>query len=218
MSETPVEAATPVAEPVNEKYPITPVGHGKHDMNGVTFKTKKAAVAAREALLQAEADEDALGDIAPAGIVIRDRTLEFRGSVMEVPMNEMYLPDGSINPYYDRAWVYAWAGYNGTDISDRQARGYHIFEQRDLDEMVAEGKAPEHYLSLLRKDGRYMVYGDLILMRIPRILWRQRQAEKHARNMGAFKKVEDENRNAADRLNIPVVDSGSRSNELTIRL
>lgn len=213
-AENVVEAA-PTAGP--EKYPLAHIGFGKYTVNGETYKSKKEALRAREALLKQEEEQDEFGDTIPEGIIIRDRTLEFRGSVMEVPMNEPYLPDGDRNPYYDRAWVYAWAAYNGTDIADKQARGYHIFSQEDLDEMVEGGKAPEHYLSLLRRDGKYLVYGDLILMRIPRVLWRQRQREKYERNLGAFKRVEKEQRDAADRLNIPVVESGV-SNELTIRL
>lgn len=200
-----------------DKYPVKSAGHGKYTVDGVTYETKDQAFEAKRLLLERDALDAELGDIVPEGIKIHDRVLEFRGSVMEVPMNEPYLPDGTINPMYDRAWTYAWAGYNGTDIADRQARGYHIVQYDELKEMVDNGKAPVHYLSLLRRDGQYLVYGDLILMRIPRPLWRQRLREKYQRNINAFKKVEDQNKANADRMHLPVVDTG-QSNELTIRL
>lgn len=200
-----------------EKYPLTHKGHGKYEMNGELYPSKKAAMKAREALLAQEAHDDEFGAILPEGIKIADRTLEFRGSIMEVPMNEMYLPDGDINPFYDRAWVYVWAGYNSTDIADRMARGYRIFSYEDMEEMHKDGKMPEHYLSLLRRDGNYLVYGDLILMRIPRVLWEQRQREKHERNIGAFRRLEQKHKENADRIGLPTAPTG-RSNELTIRL
>lgn len=213
--EAPVaEAPAPTAV---ERYPLKHKGFGKYEVDGVTYASKKEALEARALLLERDALEDEIGDVVPEGIKIHDRVLEFRGSVMEVPMNEPYLPDGEINPMYDRAWVYAWAGYNGTDIADRQARGYHIVQYDDLKEMVDNGKAPVHYLSLLRRDGQYLVYGDLILMRVPRVLWRQRLREKYERAMGTFKKLEKEQRENQAALNMPTVSTG-QPNELVIKL
>jgi len=214
-AEAPAQA--PVTTP-DEKYPLKHKGFGRYEVDGVTYESKEAALQARKLLLERDALEAEVGDVIPPGVKIHERVLEFRGSILEVPMNEVYLPDGSINPMYDRAWVYAWAAYNGTDIADKQAKGYEIVRYEELKEMVDNGKAPAHYLSLLRRDGDFLVYGDLILMRVPRVRWRQWQREKFERAMGAFKRTEQKNLDMADNMGVRLYDLGKGANELTIRL
>lgn len=120
-----------------------------------------------------------LSDLVPENFTVRERSLIWRGSILEVPMNETHMPDGkTLNPFYDRTYLYAWASYTlSGDVAEKQAKGYELVSMADLKRLVKERKAPEHYLSLLREEGRYLVYGDLVLMRIPRVLYRQQQAE-----------------------------------------
>lgn len=199
----------------SEKFPLKHVGFGRYEVNGVKYESKAEAVKARELLLNPV--EDDLSDIIPEGIKITDRTLEFRGSLLEVPMNEMYLPDGDVNPFYDRAWYYGWAAYNGVSIASFQQKGYHIVKYADLKELDKNNKVPEHYLSLLRRDGDYLVYGDLVLMRIPRVLWRQRQREKFERDTGVFNRLSQKLRSDADNAHIPIVKNDS-PDEVVLRL
>lgn len=219
-TEAVVEA--PTETKAGEQFPLKHVGFGKYRIEGDTadkvYANKDEALEAQAKLReQAELEKD-IGDILPPGFTARDRILQYRGTMLEVPMNEPYLPDGSLNPMYDRAWVYAWAAFNGTSIADRQAKGYEIVRYETLKEMVDNGKCPEHYLSLLRRDGDYLHYGDLVLMRIPRIYWRQQQAEKHRKAIEQFQKIQERNNAEADRLGVPVVDPGQGRNEVTIRL
>lgn len=175
-----VEAVSAPAVTGEERFPLTHKGFGKFEVNGVTHASKEAAVAYRAKLLEQTKWEEDYGDIIPEGIDIRitDRSLVFRGSILEVPMNEVYLPTGDFNPTYDRAWYYAWAARRGSIISSYEALGYKRFLYTELEAMVKEGTAPAHYLSLLQRDGDSLVYDDLILMRTPRALWRQRKAEE----------------------------------------
>lgn len=205
-----------------EQYPLKHVGNGRYrivgDRDDTLYANKEEAQAARLHLIEQDELEEDFGDILPPGIKIRDRSLQFRGSMLEVPMNEPYLPNGDRNPMYDRAWVYGWAAFNGTSIADHQSNGYEIVRHSDIKKLVEDGKCPEHYLSLLRREGEYLHYGDLVLMKIPRIYWREQQAEKRNKAMEQFKKIQEKNNAQADRANIPVVDAGHRANEVTIRL
>lgn len=199
-------------------------GFGKYEFNGKTYPNKALAQAARQALIDEQNDPQAT--VAPEGVDIKitDRSLVFRGSLLEVPMNEKYLPDGDRNPMYDREWTYAWAGYNGTDIADRQAKGYQLVEWETLQDLQENGKCPPHYLSLLRRDGKYLTYGDLVLMRIPRILYEQQQAAKHKRALEVYRKTKGTLRDEADNRGIPMVPDSKleevtgASDEVTIRL
>ncbi len=174
---------------VEERYPLKHKGFGKYEVNGVIYANKDAANAARAKLLAQLDAEDLYGDIVPPGVEIKvhDRSLVFRGSVLEVPMNEVYLPDGDYNPTYDRAWFYAWAARRARSISSYEAMGYQKFTYEELKAMVDEGSAPAHYLSLLQRDGDYLVYGDLILMRTPRVMWRQRKAKEQEASQARVK-------------------------------
>ena len=213
---------TPTDETAVEQFPLKHVGFGKYRIEGDTADTvyadKEEAQAARETLIaQAELEQE-IGDVPVPDIQVRDRGLVYRGTMLEVPMNEPYLPDGDLNPMYDRAWAYGWAAFDGTSIADHQAKGYQIVRYSDIKAMVEGGKCPEHYLSLLRREGDFLHYGDLVLMRIPRTLFRQQQAEKRTRALELFAKVQEKNNAEAERQNIPVVDAGHNANEVTIRL
>lgn len=182
MSDT---KAAPAKAPVvadGDKFPLTHKGFGRYEMNGTLYASKDEALAAQAKLLAQETAADLYGDVLPEGvdITVTDRSLVFRGSILEVPMNEVFLPDGDYNPMYDRAWYYAWAARRARSISAYEALGYKKFTYQELEAMVEEGKAPAHYLSLLQRDGDYLVHGDLLLMRTPRVYWRQRKAAQQA--------------------------------------
>lgn len=198
---------------------LTHKGHGKYVVEGseelFNSKAEAEAFAARVVSEAEFANEH--GDVVPEGVEIHDRTLIFNGSILEVPMNMMYLPDGDFNPMYDRAWFYGWGTTLGTDVADKRAKGYKPVTPEELQAAVDAGKAPEHYLSLLHQDGNMLVYGDAVLMRMPRVLWRQRLAEKQEAAMRRIKRTEEEQEAAKDRLGMR--DPGvPLKNELTIRL
>ena len=204
---------------VVEQYPLEHKGFGKYEVGGTgkTFPSKAEAEAYRQQLLEQATFEGDYGDIVPDGITIHDNSLVFRGSVLEVPMNELFLPDGSYNPMYDRAWYYGWGADTGTDISDKQAKGYHLFLWEELDQMVEQGTAPAHYRSLLQRKGDRLLYGDAVLMRIPRIRWRQLQQAKHEAAIRRIKRTDDAQREAADKIGMKPAGVNMR-NELTIRM
>lgn len=221
------QAPAPVAAPVNPevpetltiaKYKLTHKGFGKYAVEG-TGKTLPSLHEAKQFvadLLKAEAFTDQFGDIVPEGIEIRERTLEIRGSLTELPMNEVYLEDGSVNPYYDRAWVWGWGRATGNDIASKQAKGYRLVSRDELESEVKDGKVPDHYLSLLMpiEHGTRLLYGDLALMRQPRILWRQQRAAEEARATSRIKVTEEQNHAALDQAGVKNL-SGPISNEVS---
>lgn len=185
-----------------EKFPLVHKGFGKYEVGGKTYPNKKEALKAQAKLIADEEFANEYGDIMPEGVDIRvvDRSLVFRGSVLEVPMNEVYLPDGTFNPMYDRAWYYAWAARNQRSVSAYQALGYRVFSAEELEEMVEEGKAPPHYLSLLQREGNNLVYEDLILMRTPRPEWRRRKVEQAKQAEARVKRRSEETLHQGDHL------------------
>lgn len=165
---------------VVEKFPLIHKGFGRFEVGGTVYPNKEDALKAQAQMIAQDEFENEYGDVMPEGVDIKitDRSLVFRGSLLEVPMNEVYLPDGSYNPMYSREWYYAWAARSQRSISSYEARGYVRMTHKELESLVDSGKAPAHYLSLLQRDGENLVYGDLILMRTPRIYWRQRKAQE----------------------------------------
>jgi len=187
---------------------MTHKGFGKYAVTGTDqiFPSKKAAERYIEEQEAAAEFANEYGDIIPEGIEIRDRTLVYGGSLMRLPMNELYLPNGDHNPHYDRAWIWGWASHDGVDIAAKKAIGYYTVSEEELKEAVENGSVPEHYLSLLRPEGSLLTYGDAVLMRMPRVLWRQRQAEKEKRAVAFIKRQDDEARAAQDRLGMKPAD------------
>lgn len=185
-----------------DKFPLTHKGFGKYEVGGVTYQNKKEALKAQAKLIADEEFSNEYGDIMPSGVDIKviDRSLVFRGSVLEVPMNEVYLEDGTFNPMYDRSWYYAWAARNQRGVSAYQALGYRLFVIEELEAMVRDGKAPPHYLSLLQRDGDNLVYEDLVLMRTPRPQWRQRKAEQARQTEARIKRRSDDALHQGDHL------------------
>lgn len=189
-----------------ERFPLTHLGFGRWEVGGVKHPNKEAALRAQASLKAKAEEEDSIyGDIMPEGVDIKivDRSLVFRGSVLEVPMNEVYLPDGDFNPMYDRAWYYAWAARRARSISSYEAVGYRKFTYKELEAMVEEGSAPAHYLSLLQREGDNLVYGDLLLMRTPRVLWRQRKAEEAKRAAALATSGQQMSDQTTDRYGLP---------------
>jgi hypothetical protein len=190
-------------------------GFGRYEVVGTdkVFESKADAEAYVRELNEELEFQNAYGDVLPEGIEIRDHTLMYRGSVMELPMNEVYTPTGEYNTYYDRAWVWGWASHTGTDIASKQARGFRLVGYEELEKEVKEGKVPSHYLGLLRAEGSLLVYGDSVLMRMPRVLWRQKQAEREKRALAFVKRTDDVQRAQLESTGMKLVD-GPIQNEL----
>lgn len=205
---------------MSDKYAITENDKG-FKVDRRVFETREHAEEYRNALLQADAIASTpdLSDLDPEGVDFRinDRIVKFRDSLLELPMNETHLPDGSLNPYYDRAWYWHWAALVSTDIADKQATGYKLVSFDELTEGVKNERVPEHYLNFVREEGSYLVFGDCVLMRKPRKLWRQQRAERTKRALSAFERVDAQQKDNAARIGLPEVESPVK-NELSIRL
>lgn len=201
--------------------PMTPVhkGFGRYEVDGQTFQNKAEAeryVAAQKA--QAELEQE-VGDLIPEGfdMKIHENTMVYRGSLMELPMNEVYAPNGDYNRFYDREWYWAWAAHNGTDISDKRAKGYQLVSLTDIEKGVKDGRYPEHVLSMVREEGSYLVYGDSVLMRMPRALRRRWLEQKKERNLRFFKDLDAKQRAQFEDAGVGV-GKLPVTNELQIRL
>lgn len=183
------------------------VGNGRYAIPGVeNVFPSLAAAHAYLAVQEARREEDEeFGARLPKDFKVTDRTLLYRGSVMELPMNERYLPEGDRSPYYDREYIWAWGRLDGVDIATKRARGYRPVTLKDLQAAIKAGKVPEHYESLLHFDGNYLLYGDAVLLRMPRVLWNERLVEREARALKQVAKTEQEVLNDADNHNIPLV-------------
>jgi hypothetical protein len=207
------DAATQEAPAVApEKYALKHEGFGKYSVEGTnkTFASKTEAEQHVRELLANEQFINEYGDILPEGFRIEDRTLEFRSNIQELPMNEMYQPDGRHNPLYDRAWKWAWARHGDTDLARKQAKGYRPVTLDELEALVEEGQVPRLYLTLLRSvdHGNLLVYGDDVLIRMPRVLWRQRQAEKQKKALAFIQRTDEQNDEAFDRAGMKRVAAG----------
>lgn len=191
-----VEATPPENEKVGE-FTLVHSGHGRYKIEGYTkeFGTRRDAVSYLEDLERVAAYERTFGDVVPEGIEVRHRTLVYQDTLLELPMNMNYLPDGAHSPYYDRAYFWGWGGVSGSDIADKQARGYRVVTREELEAAVDIGTVPEHYLSfLLSTDhGNRLQYGDLVLMRQPRVLWRQQRAQDEAQALRRISRQDDAN-------------------------
>lgn len=208
-------APAPTPETKGPKH----VGHGRYEYQGRTFKDKVSAEAYERTYLTTQAFEDEHGDRLPEGydLTVHDRVYEYRGSLMELAMNERYTPIGDFNPYYDREWYYAWAAYNGTDISDKRSKGYQLMSIEALEKGVSEDRFPPHLQSMVRAEGTYLVYGDNVLMRMPRVIRRQQQEAKRARVLSRMKALDDAQRGFFDNAGVGIKESPVK-NELEIRL
>jgi hypothetical protein len=198
---TPKKTPTPAVEVSaqetyfgNLKFPIQHLGED-FIVNERDFESLDKAKAYRALLIQAEVEAETadLTDIIPEGYGgFQDRTLQFRNNILELPMNETHYPDGSLNPLYDRRFAWVWAADRATDVAEKQARGYQLVSFDQLSEMSKEDTFPDHYLNLIRAEGSYVVYGDLVLMRIPRFIQRQRRNEADQMVMDRFKRQDEE--------------------------
>lgn len=198
-------------EAPTDPYAVVHTGGPWFEVGGKKIQGKQKAEEYAANLRRADEQLAApdFSDIAPPEWAeIRERTLKFRDSLRELPMNETHLPDGTINPMYDRTYRYVWAAYSAKhDVPDKQSRGYELVSRKELEKMVKEGKCPDHYLNLLREEGRYLVYGDDVMMRQPRVLYRQMVAEREARAMAHMKRVEQEGKQNLTNAGVKVEDS-----------
>jgi len=195
------------------------LGFGKYEVAGQRFKSKAAAQRFVDAQLRQDELEGKIGDKLPEGydLKVHDQAHIYRGSLMDLAMNEPYAPDGSFNKYYDREWVWAWAAHQSTDISDKRAKGYQLVTLADLEAGVKEDRYPSHVLSLVREEGSYLVYGDNVLVRMPRVLWRQQRAAKRERNLKFFKDMDTKQRSQFDNAGVGI-GKLPVTNELQIKL
>ena len=203
----------------DNKYELKHVGFGRYEVNGQKFKSKADA---EHYVTNQKAQAEFLnehGDVLPEGfdLSVYERKFEYRGSLMELAMNELYAPDGSHSPYYDRQWVWGWAAHTGPSVASWQSTGWQLVDLETLEKLVKDDRAPEHILSMVRAEGSYLVYGDAVLMKKPRALWRQQNEEKGKRSLKKLQarhltdqKFYEQAGVSLDRL--PV------SNELTIRM
>jgi hypothetical protein len=192
-------AVKPPLPPESEQvdgFNLVHKGHGKYSVEGHSkeFSSREDALSYIRDLKSTEAFQNRYGDIVPDGVDIHAHNLEYRGTLIELPMNEMFLPDGTHSPYYDRAWVWGWARAAGHDVSMRQARGWRLVPRDELEAGVEAGTIPDHYRALLMSvdHGNRMQYGDLILMRVPRVLWRQQQAEKEKAVFARIRRTDEQ--------------------------
>jgi hypothetical protein len=217
MAKTSVNDTAEVAETETENtatpdYAPKHVGGGTFEVAGRKIKGKAKAEEYARSLRRADEKlaEPDLSDLMPPGWTsIRDRALQFRNNLRELPMNETHLPDRkTLNPMYDRTYRYLWAAYSDKqDVPDKQSRGYELVSLEMLEELIKEGKCPEHYRNLLRAEGRYLVYADDVLMRFPRVLDRQRIAAREAKAIAQMKKVEQDGKESFERAGVRVEDS-----------
>jgi len=200
-----VAAPAPETEKVGE-FTLVHKGHGKYAIEGQgkEFRSREDALSYLTDLEASAKYENEFGDIIPEGIEIRPRRLEYGGTLLDLPMNHHYLPEGGHSPYYDRAWNWGWARATGPDVSSRQAMGYRLVSRDELEALTAEGQVPEHYLSLLMSVelGSRMQYGDLVLMRCPRVLWRQYHAELEASALRQVQKLDDKQAEVFERAGV----------------
>lgn len=199
-------------------YTLVHKGHGKYGIEGQTkeFPSRTEAISYISDLEAVASYEREFGDTVPEGVEINHRTLMYRGTLLELPMNEQYLPDGARSPYYDRSWVWGWGRTSGTDIPMKEAKGYRCVTADEIDEAVEAGQVPDHYRSLLMPidHGKRLVFGDLALMRCPRILWRQHRAEAEKAAIRRIKKTDEQNEAAFDKAGVKNV-SGPIQNEVS---
>ena len=198
---------------------LTHLGFGKYEVAGQKFNSKAAAqrfVDAQETQAEVEGE---IGDKLPEGydMKVHDQTHVYRNSLMELAMNEPYAPDGSYNKYYDREWVWTWAALRNTDISDKRAKGYELVTLDVLQKGVDDDRYPSHVLSLVREEGSYLVYGDSVMMRMPRVLWRQQKEAKRQDNLKMFKDMDRKQRSQFENSGVGIGKTPV-TNELQIKL
>jgi hypothetical protein len=218
----PTKKDTPVPETeVVNGYTLKHLGHGKYKIEGQSkeFPTRAAAVSYIDDLKSVADYESKFGDVVPDGVEIFSNTLEYRGTLTELPMNEQYLPDGGYNGFYDRAWHWGWGRATGPDVSQKQARGWRVITRDELEEAIKEGQVPEHYGSFLLSvdHGNRMQYGDLVLMRIPRVRWRQQRVEDEKAAMARIKRQDEQSHEVFERAGVKNV-NGPITNEVSTGL
>lgn len=217
--ETNQEVVEDRQETTDDRFTLKHVGFGRYDVDGQRFESKDKALAYVQSKQAEEEDEAEYGAVLPDGydMSITERPFVYRNSLMELAMNERFAPDGSFNKYFDRKWVWGWAAQNGTDISDKQAKGYVLVTLPQLQEGVDKDEIPSHILTMVREEGSYLVYGDSVLMRMPRVLWRQRQAQKFESVMRRMKNLDRKQKDAFREHGVDVKEGGTGDNELSIR-
>jgi len=210
----------PETEVVNG-FTLIHKGHGRYGIEGhqKEFSDRKTALGYISDLEAVKGFEEKFGDVVPLGVEINTRTVEYRGTLLELPMNEQYLPDGAHSPYYDRAWFWGWGRADSSDVAQKQAKGYRIVTRDELEAEVEEGKVPDHYRSLLMsvEHGSRLQFGDLVLMRIPRVLWRQHHAAEERAALRRIKRQDEANHEVFEKAGVKNI-SGPISNEVSTGL
>ncbi len=187
-------------------------------VDDIEFETQEKADQYNLAMAQVKAIASApdLSPRLPEGFTVRTPTLLWRDSIYEVPMNETHLPDSSaVNPYYDREWIYIWA-YGATSIAEKRSKGFYLPSYKELERMVAGGKCPEHFLGFLREEGTYVMAGDLVLMRQPRVWRKEQEVLRTQRALNAIRQVDKEGENKFAEMGVSTRPSPV-GNEINIR-
>ena len=186
--------APPLAPPIgvdapleSDRYTPVHVGHGRHQVAGKEFPTLERAEEYAEDLRLSDRVREHFGPkkVGPAGLMgVSEATWIFRDNLLELPMNEMYAPDGSYNPFFDKDWMWGWASLakGGHDISLRRAEGWQLVSLEEFQNLAKAERIPTHYENFVREEGSYLVFGDLVLMRILRALHHQLRLQREALN------------------------------------
>lgn len=120
-------------------------------------------------------------------MTVTEFPLMYQGTLIEIPLNFPKLPDGSAdNPTYDPEYRYGWGAYrNPSDMAIKMTYGWRKVDAEEID-----AKLPENYRHALRQEGSYLVFGDLVLLKIHRSDYakyeeeQENRATAHLRNAG----------------------------------
>lgn len=217
-------------EQLAKKYAVVHKHDDVYEVNGDEIEglPKAQAFSAQMILAHKTIAAPDLTSKLPSGFKVRDPAdqLLWRGSVMEVAMNETHMPNRvDLNRYYDREWYYAWgSATNKLDVAEKRAKGYQAFSEEDLIKGIEEGRIPDIYRTILRPEGSFLLYGDAVLLRVPRVYREQMAAEEAEAAVAAIKAIDRKQRDGMDNLlnnpnnrGVTAVDMGKGANEVIIR-
>ena len=192
----------PVLEPRDDspKYLMFHEGHGHYRVGNKVFSSEGEAQIYIDDLMRAEEVQDRIGTRLPPGYTDLDRSLLYNGTVLNLPMNHPYLPDGRYSPYYDVYFAWGLFAYTTTpsDIPTMQSMGWEIVGEDEFKQLLKDDQIPAMFNSAFKPLGMYMVNGDLALMKIARAIREGyiKDSKKHSvqqlRNIDLLRKEQEE--------------------------